>query len=303
MFDMIVVRGDIYADWVVATAYGWKIGAPVVTLGSDMTQNEILLKRYASMGAKSALIIGDPKVVPREVDVILENNGLHVERIMGLTRVETSINVAVYLWTNTSSIIVVNGWNESNYLDAIRYSRIYNAPVIFVKADELPNIFLTAVKRMPMLETAYVLGNDISSSVVSKIKDCNLKIIRLNATGNPPRGENRRFLMQSWILIIISFVLGLLSSIIFHKTRYKLIGKENIYSLLIRDERIVLDLILKNKGKIEQEKLSELTGFSKPKITRLITEMIERNLITRERFGKTYIIKISDQISPILTGS
>lgn len=59
------------------------------------------------------------------------------------------------------------------------------------------------------------------------------------------------------------------------------------------DERTLFRLIYENEG-ITQDSLHFKTGFSHSKISVLIKKLEERNLIYRERFGKTYRIYVSD---------
>ncbi len=59
------------------------------------------------------------------------------------------------------------------------------------------------------------------------------------------------------------------------------------------DEKTIFHLIVENEG-ITQDSLHFKTGFSHSKISMLIKKLEERNLIYRERFGKTYRIYLSD---------
>jgi len=60
------------------------------------------------------------------------------------------------------------------------------------------------------------------------------------------------------------------------------------------EERKLVDVI-REKGEVFQEELPELNRFSKPKISRMVAELSDRKVIIREKYGKTYIIKLSDR--------
>lgn len=65
--------------------------------------------------------------------------------------------------------------------------------------------------------------------------------------------------------------------------------------LLEEDEKKVLRIIAENEG-ITQDSLHFRTGFSTSKISMIIKKLEEKDLIYRERFGKTYRIYLSDWV-------
>lgn len=62
---------------------------------------------------------------------------------------------------------------------------------------------------------------------------------------------------------------------------------------LTEDESVVIDLIKENEG-ITQDSLRFKTGFSKSKVSYLITELEKKDIIHRESLGRTYKLFISD---------
>ena len=65
-------------------------------------------------------------------------------------------------------------------------------------------------------------------------------------------------------------------------------------SLLSENQLELLRIILGNNGKVSQKSLCELTGFSKSKISRNIVPLEERGLLRREKWGRTYVVYITD---------
>ncbi len=65
--------------------------------------------------------------------------------------------------------------------------------------------------------------------------------------------------------------------------------------LLDEDEKKIFSIVVENEG-ITQDSLHFRTGFSHSKITMVIKKLEEKDLIYRERFGKTYRIYVSDWI-------
>ena len=65
--------------------------------------------------------------------------------------------------------------------------------------------------------------------------------------------------------------------------------------LLDEDEKKIFRIVVENEG-ITQDSLHFRTGFSHSKISMIIKKLEEKDLIYRERFGKTYRIYVSDWI-------
>ncbi|WP_290596255.1 MULTISPECIES: helix-turn-helix transcriptional regulator [unclassified Archaeoglobus] len=70
---------------------------------------------------------------------------------------------------------------------------------------------------------------------------------------------------------------------------------ETAMRLLNEDEAMVLRLIAENEG-ITQDSLRARTEFSNSKISMIVKKLEERDLIIRERFGKTYKIYLSEWV-------
>ncbi|AIY91096.1 helix-turn-helix transcriptional regulator [Geoglobus acetivorans] len=65
--------------------------------------------------------------------------------------------------------------------------------------------------------------------------------------------------------------------------------------LLEEDEKKVLKIIAENEG-ITQDSLHFRTGFSTSKVSMIVKKLEEKDLIYRERFGKTYRLYLSDWV-------
>ncbi|MBE8539622.1 DUF7343 domain-containing protein [Geoglobus acetivorans] len=65
--------------------------------------------------------------------------------------------------------------------------------------------------------------------------------------------------------------------------------------LLEEDEKKVLKIIAENEG-VTQDSLHFRTGFSTSKVSMIVKKLEEKDLIYRERFGKTYRLYLSDWV-------
>lgn len=64
------------------------------------------------------------------------------------------------------------------------------------------------------------------------------------------------------------------------------------------DEKIILQKIIENNGKITQSKLS--SQFGKVKVFRVLENLKKRGIIEKEAYGKTNTVRISEKFSKIL---
>ncbi len=62
---------------------------------------------------------------------------------------------------------------------------------------------------------------------------------------------------------------------------------------LSEDEKLLIDMIYNSEG-ITQDSIRFKTGFSKSKVSALILEMEKKDILVRERLGRTYQVSISN---------
>lgn len=94
-----------------------------------------------------------------------------------------------------------------------------------------------------------------------------------------------------YIAIIIVLIIGLI--ILWKKKRP--MKKETVFSILRKDEKRVLDVLIDKKGKCKQREIVRETDFSKAKVSRVIVDLEERGLIKKERVGRTNRIEVLDK--------
>ena len=65
-------------------------------------------------------------------------------------------------------------------------------------------------------------------------------------------------------------------------------------TLLTDNQKSLIKIIYDKKGKVSQRDLCDITGFSKSKISRNLVPLELRGLIKREKWGRTYVIYLTD---------
>jgi predicted transcriptional regulator len=68
------------------------------------------------------------------------------------------------------------------------------------------------------------------------------------------------------------------------------IFEEDILKYLKEDERIIARILKQREGSCEQGTLRLVSGFSKAKLSRLLTDMAERGVVKKEQKGKKNMI-------------
>lgn len=93
------------------------------------------------------------------------------------------------------------------------------------------------------------------------------------------------------ISLIIALIIGVIISFYLFKPENKSRDKENEFNIikkvLSEDEKRILDEVKKARG-ITQDSLRFRLGWSKAKISTMLTNLDKKGLVQRERTGKTY---------------
>ncbi len=72
----------------------------------------------------------------------------------------------------------------------------------------------------------------------------------------------------------------------------ELLENEKITDLKLLDQKVILRILEQNGGSALQKDLTKLSGFSKPKLSRIINSLEKRGLIERQPVGQTFLVKL-----------
>ena len=298
-FDAVVVRGDIYTDWIIAMSYGMSHGSWIVQLTST-NENEVLKLITGLAGFKrniSILIVGAPNAVPIDFEGKLQSLGIIVKRVGGATRLDTSLYLAINYWRDCKSLVLVDGFNSSYYLAALSLAVERKAPIIYTKNGKPPDGFRESLENhLKDLKSIIVVGESLDPNEANFLRSKGYSVSYISSTNVTLRYPEGIQLISGEIaaplLAIFSFPLGsLLTYVLMRRSKRE---EGSLMDFLTLDERKLVEII-KEKGEVLQEELSELTGFSKPKISRMIAELSDRRILSKEKYGKTYIIRLNER--------
>lgn len=290
--DIIVVRGDILVDYIPALAYASHAKIPVIFIQPDKIQGDIAraLSSYAHSG-KNLLIIGGEKAISENVEEELRKLGFYVSRLWDWDRYGTAARIAIDLWKVSKTAVVASAETSENLLLAESIALKTNSPVLFTEREKLPEVTKRALTRLGV-EKVYIVGN-VSENVISEIKSLT-NDVEIITEGSYKEIMSERY-ESPYSTMFIIFTLSALAIfiaipfIIFLKRR-----KDVRYIILDTDEEKIVEL-LKIHGTLTQKRIAELSGFSKPKTSRILKSLLEKGVIERIKHKKTQKIKLKQK--------
>jgi uncharacterized membrane protein len=294
-YDVILVRADLPIDYVIAQAYAHKEGIPIITTDplflTETVRREFL--GYRAQGAATVLIIGGADTaISADVESELLEMGFQVNRLWDWDRIGTAARVAIELWDSSEAAVIAHADVTESYLIASSISINLQAPILLTKENELPVTTIQALDAL-QVEKAYLVGPKISVDVENTLIEKGLEVKRVGKDIEIKeipviREEPIIPLVYRPIPLTVGALIGLVAGYFLFKGVKKVQKREIPIFVLDEDEQKVMEAI--GEG-IKQEELPDITGFSRPKITRIISELENKRIISRTKRGKTYIIK------------
>lgn len=102
----------------------------------------------------------------------------------------------------------------------------------------------------------------------------------------------------SFVSLLLYVLFGF---VVVYSLRYYLVNrkksevKELVYSHLLESEVAVVDALRANMGVLKQKELQDITSFSKAKLSRVITNLESRGIVTKKPFGNSNKIFLVDE--------
>jgi uncharacterized membrane protein len=92
-----------------------------------------------------------------------------------------------------------------------------------------------------------------------------------------------------YLIALVSLTVGAFISILF-QWKINKIQLERVLKVLPEEERKIITLLIQNNNSIEQNKLVALTGIHKVKMSRLISSLESRDILSKSNLGNTNLI-------------
>lgn len=292
-YDAIVVRSDLPYEWIIAKAYSEKAKIPIIAVEPKEIKKETreMLSGFKASGAGEILILGGESAISPEIAQEIEGMGFTTHRISETDRYGTSARVAVDLYSGADEVVIVSADKADFLLLGERLSLAAGAPILFVKHDAVPKSTYDALNIIRP-ERIFIITD--SKTIEDELRALGTGIEKIESYEEIKRYDSEeREKSRFRVLVIITTLSGLLLLFFIYRRRRE---KKLAYAMLTSDEDKIISAIKEKGGEILQEELYEITGFSRPKISRLVMELEERKLIAKEQFKKTFKLKINKEV-------
>jgi putative cell wall-binding protein len=299
-YDLIIVRNDNLIDYIVALPYSKLLGVPILPVNPKELDYTTMaqLQSYEQFGWYRVLVIGDYQAISQKVQEQLISLGFQVTRLGGATRVDTAAKLAEEFYpTGSETVVIASASDYGSALAAARWAMTYNYPLLLTNKDNLSTQVVDALQMLhPKL--VVLIGAGMSKGVKAELERLGYQTYWVKETitisvptSTPPEKTN-------WTLVIlaaiISFGVAVPASLYYAKKRWS--ANRVPIEVLTEKERIVVKAILEKGGTVKQEELPELTGYSRPTISMIIQELEKKQLVEREKVGKTFIVRLTKEI-------
>ena len=296
-YDLIIVRNDDLIDYIVVLPYAKLLGVPVLPVNPKKLEPTTLvqLQSYAQSGWNHVLIVGDSQAVSDEVKNQLLDIGFSVQRIGGAVRTETAAKLALHFFPHGSDgVVVASSSDYGSALAAARFAMNYNYPLLLTQQDALTESTAEAIKQLHPSEV-FLVGTGMSPKIQESIEKMGYQTYwyKQDIVIKVPEEKG-----TNWVTVLLA-VLGSLAVAVpvsLYYAKKKWAANRVPIEVLTEKERIVVKAILDKGGTVKQEELPELTGYSRPTISRIIQELEKKQLVEREKVGKTFIVRLTKEI-------
>jgi uncharacterized membrane protein len=283
-YDVVLVRSDLPFEWVIAQVYAQNSGLPIVTTQSerldDVARQELL--GYFKAGYGRLVILGGEQAISPWIKAELDDMGFVTHRISEGDRYGTSARVAVELFGPSDTAVMAGGEGYEGLLMAKRAASSLSVPILFVKKTSIPPSVKAALESLGV-KKIYLVERGLGKEVKMELRKEGYQVV--------PAEEGIGIANKGYPKIYLSFIFGFGSGVVLlfllWKVREGRVTARVPYTILTEDEEKVIRAILENGGELTQDKLPEKTDFSRPKISRILADLAERGIVTKERYGRT----------------
>ena len=177
---VVIATFDGYWDALAASALAGAEGAPVLLSQKDAL-SPATTSEIQRLGAKRAIVCGGTAALTEAVEAQLANLGLQVERLQGLTAIDTAIAIAgaVQQPSDTCIVATVNGYWDA--LAASPYSYAKKAPVFLTEPSGIMGQATLDAIKQGGFKRAVVAGGTaaVSDQAVSQLQGLGMDVQRV----------------------------------------------------------------------------------------------------------------------------
>jgi spore germination protein YaaH/putative cell wall-binding protein len=166
---VVLGRGDISVDALPGSVLAAKLDAPLLLTRPDTLPADVLdeIKR---LGAKQVFVLGGEGAISSQIQRILEQNDISVERISGQSRYDTSIQIANEIGTTNEIMLVTGQATSPDPLAIAPYAGLKQIPMLLNPSQSLSNEARSFVKENNIKKVTIIGGTlAISDNVIQEL--------------------------------------------------------------------------------------------------------------------------------------
>lgn len=298
-YDLIIVRNDDLIDYITVQPYARLLNIPVLPVDPQKLDEKTWaqLYSYIQLGWKKVLIVGNSNAVSKEVEDELLKMGYSVTRIGGDVRTETAEKLAVHFYPHGSeAVVLASALDYGSALAASKFAMEYSLPLLLTLENDLSEHAVIGLDNLKP-ELVILVGTGLNETIEAKLRNMGYQTYWLGKNvEKPPVSPPEEPSPYKYSLIGAVLSLAIALPITLYWAKKKWYSNRIPVEVLTEKERIVVKALMEQGGKVKQEDLPELTGYSRPTVSRIIQELEKKQLIEREKVGKTFIVKLVKEI-------
>lgn len=298
-YDLIIVRNDDLIDYITVQPYARLLNIPVLPVDPQKLDEKTWaqLYPYIQLGWKKILIVGNSNAVSKEVEDELLKMGYSVTRIGGDVRTETAEKLAVHFYPHGSeAVVLASALDYGSALAASKFAMEYSLPLLLTLENDLSEHAVIGLDNLKP-ELVILVGTGLNETIEAKLRNMGYQTYWLGKNvEKPPVSPPEEPSPYKYSLIGAVLSLAIALPITLYWAKKKWYSNRIPVEVLTEKERIVVKALMEQGGKVKQEDLPELTGYSRPTVSRIIQELEKKQLIEREKVGKTFIVKLVKEI-------
>ncbi len=298
-YDLIIVRNDDLIDYITVQPYARLLDIPVLPVnpqGLD-EKNWAQLYSYVQLGWKNILIVGNSNAVSKEVEDELLKMGYSVTRIGGDVRTETAEKLAIHFYpTGSKAVVIASALDYGSALAASKFAMEYELPMLLTLENDLSEHAIAGLSSLNP-DLVIIVGTGINETIETKLQSMGYQTYWLGRTvEKPPVSPPEEPSPYTYSFIGAVLALAITVPVVLYWAKKRWYSNKIPVEVLTEKERIVVKALIDQGGKVKQEDLPELTGYSRPTVSRIIQELEKKQLVEREKVGKTFIVKLVKEI-------
>ncbi|CAN5164209.1 hypothetical protein BH23ACT9_BH23ACT9_35540 [soil metagenome] len=185
--EVLLARDDVFADALASGGAQGQLGAPLLLTDSEALDPRVV-EELQRLGAGRVTLLGGLDALSAGVEAEVTALGYDTDRLQGLTRLETAIDIAETLYPNATTAIIARAFGSdgddtrafADSLAAGAFSVATATPLLLTEGDSLSSA-TRAHLAASTVETVTVAGGTdaVSQAVVADLEGLGLEVTRV----------------------------------------------------------------------------------------------------------------------------